>query len=509
MGSIAIVGLEQDAGGALDERATARLAKAGHIVVATGDGAAAEAVRRLGMSVSTYADLGLPADAPSELIVNALVELAADGDVALAAFGYPFLRSGVISGLLARSGAGVDVFPVASPLQVLVLALDIDLTADVDIVDASSLPGVSFHRDTHLIVTGIDNAVVARAVGKRLRENYASEHSIVTAGSLETGGFDLQLMTLEELEHATVIHRDTAVFVAPSRIAAPGGFDELVRLIAVLRSPGGCPWDREQTHESLGKHMVEEAYEAVHAIDEGDLDELAGELGDVLLQVVLHAQIGAEESAFTVDDVIARIIAKIRRRHPHIFGNVTAETSAEVLRNWDEIKRGERAEKAGRAAAGKTARDGDSPDADAPAPGVLAGITPSLPALMYAQKISRRAAAAGFEWESIDGVWDKVAEEIDELKATQAGTPEAADEVGDLLFTVVNVARHLGIDSEEALRGTCAKFMRRFEHMESQAADGGIELHGLGLDDYERLWRNAKDSESAGGGSETEKEPQA
>ncbi len=498
MGSIAIVGLEQDAGGALDERATARLAKAEHIVVATGDGAAAEAVRRLGMSASTYADLGLPADAPSELIVHALVELATDGDVALAAFGYPFLRSGVISGLLARSAGGVDVFPVASPLQVLVLALDIDLTADVDIVDASSLPGVSFHRDTHLIVTGIGNAVVARAVGKRLRENYAAEHNIVTAGCLETGGFDLQLMTLEELEHATVIYRDTAVFVAPSRIAAPGGFDELVRLIAVLRSPGGCPWDREQTHESLGKHMVEEAYEAVHAIDEGDLDELAGELGDVLLQVVLHAQIGAEENAFTVDDVIARIIAKIRRRHPHIFGSVTAETSADVLRNWDEIKRSERAEKAGKSSA----------EDDAPAPGVLAGITPTLPALMYAQKISRRAAAAGFEWENIDGVWDKVAEEIDELKATQAGTPEAADEVGDLLFTVVNVARHLGIDSEEALRGTCAKFVRRFEHMETQAADGGIELHGLGLDDYERLWRNAKDSESAGGGSKTEKEPQ-
>jgi len=498
VGSIAIVGLEQDAGGALDKRATARLAKAEHIVVATGDGAAAEAVRRLGMSVSTYADLGLPPDAPSNLIVHALLDLAADGDVALAAFGYPFLRSGVISGLLARSGGGVDVFPVASPLQVLVLALDIDLTADVDIVDASSLSGVSFSRDTHLIVTGIDNALVARAVAKRLREHYAPEHSIVTAGCLDTGGFDLQLVTLEELERTTVTCRDTAVFVAPSRIAPPGGFDELVRIIAVLRSPGGCPWDREQTHESLGKHMVEEAYEAVHAIEQGDPCDLADELGDVLLQVVLHAQIGAEESEFTVDDVIAGIIAKIRRRHPHIFGSATAETAADVLRNWDEIKRGERAEKAAR---GGTRDGDDGDDGEAPAPGVLAGITPTLPALMYAQKISRRAAAAGFEWESIDGVWDKVAEEIGELKATQAGTPEAADEVGDLLFTVVNVARHLGIDSEAALRGTCAKFVRRFEDMEAQAAEGDLDLHGLGIEEYERLWHNAKVNESAGGGS--------
>lgn len=268
-----------------------------------------------------------------------------------------------------------------------------------------------------------------------------------------------------------------------------GGFDELVRIIAVLRSPGGCPWDREQTHESLGKHMVEEAYEAVHAIEQGDLDELADELGDVLLQVVLHAQIGAEEGAFSIDVVVARITAKIRRRHPHIFGSVTAETSADVMRNWDEIKRGEKAEKAGEI-------------------GVLAGITPTLPALMYAQKISRRAAAAGFEWENIDGVWEKVAEEIEELKATSAGSAEAADEVGDLLFAVVNVARHLGIDSEGALRGTCAKFVRRFEDMESQAASEGIDARGLSIDEYERLWRNAKENESAGDDPDREKEPQ-
>ncbi|MDO8949520.1 MAG: nucleoside triphosphate pyrophosphohydrolase [Actinomycetota bacterium] len=491
MGSIAIVGLEQDAGGALDERAAARLAKAAYRVVANGDGEAAEAVRRLGMSVSTYADLGLPPDAPSDSIVQALLDLAVEGDVALAAFGYPFLRTGVISGLLSRAAGSLDMFPVSSPLQVLVLALDIDLTADVDIVDASSLAGVTFHRDTHLIVTGIDNALVARAVGKRLRENYAAEHSVVTAGCLESGGFDLQLATVADLDDAAVTCRDTAVFVAPSRIAPPGGFDELVRLIGVLRAPGGCPWDREQTHESLGKHMVEEAYEAVHAIEQGDLNDLADELGDVLLQVVLHAQIGAEESAFTVDDVIAGIIAKIRRRHPHIFGSATAETSADVLRNWDEIKRGERAGKVARG--GDDAEDGERP----PAPGVLAGITPTLPALMYAQKMSRRAAAAGFEWENIDGVWDKVAEEIEELKATTAGSPEAADEVGDVLFTIVNVARHLGIDSEDALRGTCAKFGRRFEDMESQAAAQGIDVRGLSLDEYERLWRTAKDNEAA------------
>lgn len=478
VGSIAIVGLEQDAGGALDERAAARLTRAHTIVVATQDGAASEAVRRLGMSVTTYADLGLAGDAPSEMIVQSLLGLAQHGDVALVAPGYPFLRSGVISGLLSRSGGGVDVFPVASPLQVLVLALDIDLTADVDIVDAASLAGIGFSRDTHLIVTGITNALVARSVAKRLAEFYPPEHTVVTAGCQETGGFDLKLTTLSELESVSAGCRDAAVFVAPSRIAPPGGFDELVRIIGVLRSPGGCPWDREQTHETLSKHMVEEAYEAIHAIRENDLPGLTDELGDVLLQIVLHAQIGAEEGAFTIDDVVAGIIAKIRRRHPHVFGNVQADTPEQVMVNWDAIKREEKAEAAG-----------GEPT------GVLHGIASSLPALMYAQKISKRAAAAGFEWDTVDDVWAKVHEEIEELKAAEPGTPEAADEVGDVLFTVVNVARHLGIDSEEALRGTCAKFLRRWNDMESQAAQSGVNIRDLDIGALEQFWLEAKRKE--------------
>ncbi|PKQ36878.1 MAG: nucleoside triphosphate pyrophosphohydrolase [Actinobacteria bacterium HGW-Actinobacteria-1] len=479
MGSIAIVGLEHDAGGALDERATARLSGADTIVVATEDGAAADAVRRLGMSASTYADLGVLPDASPAIIVEALLGLAEKGNVVLATVGYPFLRAGVVSGLLARAAGGVDMYPASSPLQVLVLALDLDLTADVDIMDAATLASANFSRDTHLVVTGIGNAVVARAVARKLREYYAPEHTIVTTGCLESGGFDLRMHTLEELEEVASGCRDTAVFVAPSRIPTPGGFDELVRIIAVLRGPNGCPWDREQTHASLGKHMVEEAYEAVHAIEQNDLRELADELGDVLLQVVLHAQIGAEEEAFNIDDVIAGIIAKIRRRHPHIFGTAQAETSADVIRNWDAIKRGEKAD---------AAPEGETP-------GVLAGITPTLPALMYAQKISRRAAGAGFEWENIDGVWDKVAEEIEELKATEPGSPEAADEVGDVLFTIVNVARHLGIDSEDALRGTCAKFIRRFEDMETQAAEGGLVINEMDTDALEQLWLEAKRKE--------------
>ncbi|MEN6430830.1 MAG: nucleoside triphosphate pyrophosphohydrolase [Coriobacteriales bacterium] len=479
MGSIAIVGLDEDAAGTLDSCAAARLAQAQSIVVATQDGAAAHAVRRLGFAPTTYADLGLAVDAPADAVVTSLLDLAEQGDVVLAAVSYPFLRSGVITGLLARSGGAVDVYPSRSPLQILMLALDIDPTADVDIIDVSSLGEASFTRDTHLIVTGITNAVVVAKVAEQLRGHYPAEHPVVLAGCLDARGFDLSMCRLEDLGRVAVGCRDAALYVAPSKIEPPGGFDELVRIIEVLRSPEGCPWDREQTHETLAKHMVEEAYEAVHTIREDDLAALADELGDVLLQVVLHAQIGAEEGAFTIDDVVAGIIAKIRRRHPHVFGDVHVDTSEQVMANWDAIKR---QEKTAAAESGQ-------------APGVLEGIASSLPALAYAQKISKRAAAAGFEWESVEDVWEKVREEIDELKAAEPGTPNVAEEVGDVLFSVVNVARHLGVDSEGALRDACAKFVRRWEDMESQASARGADIQELGIDVLGQLWEEAKRKE--------------
>lgn len=250
---------------------------------------------------------------------------------------------------------------------------------------------------------------------------------------------------------------------------AQGSFDELMALVRVLRSPGGCPWDREQTHESLGASLIEEAYETVVAIESGDRAALAEELGDVLLQVALHAEIGAGDGTFTVDDVLDSIIAKIRRRHPHVFGSATAETAEDVTRVWDAVKRDEK-----------------------PHAGVLGEVAHAMPALMRAQKISRRAANAGFEWEDLDGVWAKVHEEIDELKACEPGSPESADELGDVLFTLVNVARKMGIDAESALRTTCDRFTCRFLTMERDAAEGNKVLEELGPDEWDELWERAK-----------------
>jgi tetrapyrrole methylase family protein / MazG family protein len=251
-----------------------------------------------------------------------------------------------------------------------------------------------------------------------------------------------------------------------------GDFDEFVRTIAVLRGPDGCPWDRAQDHMSLRRNMIEEAYEAVSAIEAGDDRELAEELGDVLLQVVLHAQIAADDGRFTIDDVVAGIAEKIRRRHPHVFADAQAGTPDEVIERWDAIKRDEKA-----------------------GSGVLEGIPSALPALLWAQKISRRAVGVGFEWESLEAVWEKVHEEIDELKETTPGSPEAADEIGDLLFTVVNLARKQGIDAEESLRATCRKFIARFEDMEHAAGSGGRAMHDLDITEMEELWRIAKSRE--------------
>lgn len=479
MGSIAIIGLEPDAEGMPDVRAVARLRQVTNVVVPSATGASAEMLSSLGITPLSFSDIGVTGSAPTSEVVEALLRLAESGDVALVAGGYPLIREGLISAVLSRVRGSVDVFPVESPLQVLILALDIDMTADLELVDAEALGVVDLKRDTHLIITGIENTIQARAAADRLRRYYDREHSVVIASALPAGGFELTRLTIEELVSVQGMPRQSALYVPPTRIEPPGGFAELVRTIAALRAPDGCPWDREQTHASLAPHMVEEAYEAVAAIDSADAAAIADELGDVLLQVVLNAQIAADEGTFTIDDVIAGITAKIRRRHPHVFGDAVAETAQDVVRTWDAVKRVE--------------REGA---------GVVADVPQAFPALVRAQKISRRAAAAGFEWEDLAGVWEKVHEEIEELNSAEPGSPEAEEELGDLLFTVVNVARKMGIDSETALRRTCDKFSRRFAGMEREAQEAGRPLEALTLDEWDQLWGRAKQSERSGRGEE-------
>ena len=278
----------------------------------------------------------------------------------------------------------------------------------------------------------------------------------------------------------------TADRVDAENAARPGAptthpeFDRLVRTMWRLRQPDGCPWDREQTHRSITKHLVEEAYEAVEAIEADDREHLVEELGDVLEQVVLHAQIAADEGAFTIDDVVCGLNEKLVRRHPHVFGeHAAAGDGGEVQDIWDDVKAVERAAQG----------EGDAPQ------GLLDSVPRSLPALMQAQKISKRAAKAGFEWDTIADIWDKVAEERAEFEREEPGSDARALEFGDLLFALVNVARREGIDAEEALAASNRKFRARWSRMEELARARGVELGGLDATRLNELWDHAKAEE--------------
>ena len=285
-------------------------------------------------------------------------------------------------------------------------------------------------------------------------------------------------------------------------------FNQFVATISALRAPDGCPWDREQTHVSISHNMIEEAYEAVCAIEEEDVAHLREELGDVLLQVVLQSQIAADAGEFTIDDVCADVNAKMVRRHPHVFGSVEASNASEVLDVWDQVKLAER-----QATGGADGSGASEPE------GLLDGVSRTFPALMEAQKISRKAAAVGFEWDSIEDVWDKVAEEKAELIEAYAAAPHAANckidtsvagefglgeeeaarraeaaemEFGDVLFALVNVGRRMGIDAESALRASNAKFRARWAAMEEIASEQGKRMQDFSTSEQNELWGEVK-----------------
>ena len=246
-------------------------------------------------------------------------------------------------------------------------------------------------------------------------------------------------------------------------------FATLVDIIARLRAPDGCPWDRKQTHASLRENLLEECYEVLEALDEGDSERLYTELGDLLMQVVLHSQIATEAGEFELGDVISSINTKLIHRHPHIFGAKKVKDAEEVALNWEELKQEER-------------------KADA---SMLDSVPGQMPALAYSQEIQRRVARVGFDWEDIEGVIDKLSEEVGELKQAEDQERKEA-EFGDLLFTLANIARRLGIDLEAALRQANRRFYRRFSYMEKACRERGVSLSDLSFDEQNTLWDEAK-----------------
>lgn len=254
-------------------------------------------------------------------------------------------------------------------------------------------------------------------------------------------------------------------------------YEALKGVIRKLRSPEGCPWDREQTHESLKRYLIEETYETLEAIDTGDPEKIRDELGDVLLQVLLHSEIASEQGQFNMDDVVHGVAAKMIARHRHVFGDAEATTAAEVVTLWDRIKKEEK----GQATHTQSLRD----------------VPPHLPALMRGYKVQHKASKAGFDWDHIDGAWEKVREEMAELEAAAAAGDQAhmAEELGDLLFAVVNVSRFMNIQPELALTGTIEKFIRRFSSVETFAEQSGQKLENMTLAQMDALWDRVKEEE--------------
>ena len=319
-----------------------------------------------------------------------------------------------------------------------------------------------------------------------LRSLYPADHPVLgLAGRADT--------TVAALDDSTLAAGASFVpaLAGEANSASP---HSLPWLVARLRAPDGCPWDREQDHLSLRKFLLEEAYEVYDALEAGSTPQLAEELGDLLLQIVLHAHYAAEAGVFDLADVYRAVMAKIVRRHPHVFGDVVAESAAEVIRNWEQIKAGERA---ARSAAGGLSEASKGPGGTMPA--AFAGLSRSLPALAYAQEMQERAASLGYDWPSVEGVLDKVAEEASEI--ARAGDEKARrEEFGDLLLVMVNLGRRLGIDAEASLRQASAKFAARFAQVERAAADRDVELRSLSMAELDELWQLAKAGSRAPGG---------
>ena len=321
-----------------------------------------------------------------------------------------------------------------------------------------------FPPDMPVLLTGVDSTELALHLKGVLLTTYPADHVIhIVAGGV------LDEKRIGELENYPV-SKSSCWFVPP--LGEGTSFESFAEIVAHLRAPNGCPWDREQTHESLRKHLLEESYEAISAIDSNDFSAMREEFGDLMLQIVLQAQIANEAGRFNISQIVQGIHSKIVRRHPHVFGDMKLEGVDGVLANWEKLKEQERGEK----------KNGK---------GLLDGVPVALPALSQAQEYQDRAARVGFDWPEVEGVLDKIKEEIEEIKRAETDF-ELASEIGDLFFALVNLARWKKVDAESVLRGTNAKFKKRFSHVEQGAKTQGRNLSELSLDEMESLWQMAK-----------------
>jgi tetrapyrrole methylase family protein/MazG family protein len=425
-------------------------------------------------------DENTPADFPisGEVTVEQVLDLARrPGGVTFATAGSSLPADPAAAAFIKQArtrGIQVRVLPGLGYAEYAVSQLGLEDTTGLSTVDASELARLHVPPQpgtVPLLITQLNNPELAGRIAVVLSSIYPADHEVNLISIKTKGEPGVIPTTLSQLSAAVDSGQAGLLYVPP--MEAGSSFEDFQEVIARLRAPDGCPWDREQTHLSLRRHLLEETYEALEALDNEDTAKMSEEFGDLLLQIVLHAQIASEAGEFNMIDIVRGIHHKIIRRHPHVFGELQVGGVQGVLANWEKLKAAERA------ANGEETK------------GLLDGVPPALPALTQAQEIQERAARVGFDWPQIDGVLEKVGEEINELQTAES-EDELAWELGDLLFAVVNVARWKKVDAETALRASSKRFRQRFAYIEHAARQQGRSVSELSFEEMDQLWEAAK-----------------
>ncbi|WP_127837166.1 bifunctional methyltransferase/pyrophosphohydrolase YabN [Clostridium prolinivorans] len=400
-----------------------------------------------------------------------------NGDIVYAVPGHPLVAEKSVTNLLnlcKEEQIETKIYPAVSFIDAIAESLKIDIVEGLKIIDAFDIKNQILDKRIGTVITQVYNKYIASEVKLALNEYYKDDTEIYfirAAGIKEIE--NIRKIFLYELDRQEDIDHLTSIYI-PKDINNTFDFYDLLSIMKTLRGENGCPWDKEQTHESLKKYLIEECYEVLEAIDENNDDMIIEELGDVLFQVVFHSIIGEEEGFFNINDVIKGICVKMVERHPHIFGNIKVKNSEDVLKNWDEIKRKEKGF--------KTYTE------------ELKHISKNLPALMRAEKVQAKAKKVGFDWNRVEDALDKVLEEFYEVKDVYKGKNRAKilEELGDLIFASVNVCRFLDIEPENALNYTIDKFINRFEYIEKKALEKGKDLKDMTLEEMDILWEESK-----------------
>ena len=480
MGSITIVGLGPGPFGCLSLETWDVIRQAPKLLLRTAVHPTVEDLRSRGVaftSYDTFYDQGEDFDSVYRAIADDVIEQARVADVVFAVPGSPMVAEktvGLIREAAVAAGLPIVVLPGMSFFELLCNRLGIDPQQGLTLVDALEVETLPRDLATGLVITQVFSPLVASELKLALMERLPDEAPVIVARHLGLPDESVTTVPLFELDRQAGFDHLTSVYAPP---ASTGGerfeLDPLVKVMSRLRSPDGCPWDIEQSHATLRRYIIEEVYEVLEAIDEQDPTHLCEELGDLLLQIVFHARMAEEAGDFSMQDVVDTVTEKLIRRHPHVFGDISVQDAAEVIVNWDAIKRREKKQKP------KSALD---------------GVPQGLPALLRANKLQMKAAKVGFDWENVNGALDKLFEECEELKAAVKNNDaeNQREELGDVLFSAVNVARFLNIDSEHALYDACDKFTDRFSSVEKLANERGIDMKTAPLSVLDSLWDEVK-----------------